>query len=154
MTDDISMHTAWADALRADCERATMSITISAISMQPPRSAGSTPWKLLWRAWEKAAARGVLVQIYLPTPSRSHPATHGNTDAAIQAVKAGMFVSFVPQPRLLHAKSITIDNETCWIGSGNMTAAAAHHNHEIYIRFDNMPIARKIKEWLKTIANI
>lgn len=143
----------WAQEIAADCAQAQRSITISAISLQPPRQITEMPWPQLWKSWILAAQRGVMVSIFLPSVSRAHPATAYNAAAALTAFNAGMRVRFVPQPHLLHAKTVILDENIVWIGSGNMTAAAAHHNHELYCRFQNHEIAARIAENFDNIAN-
>jgi phosphatidylserine/phosphatidylglycerophosphate/cardiolipin synthase-like enzyme len=76
-----------------------------------------------------------------------------NRMAADEAHKLKMSVRFVPQPNLLHAKSLVVDGLIVWAGSGNMTAAAAHHNHELYIHFEHEEIARRIEARWNMIAN-
>jgi phosphatidylserine/phosphatidylglycerophosphate/cardiolipin synthase-like enzyme len=143
----------WATELAHDCTQADDTITISALSLQPPRHPNGLPFSVLWQSWLDAAARGVSVQFFLPSPSPIHPATARNATAARTAWENGMCTRFVPQPNLLHAKSVIIDTRIVWIGSGNMTTAAAHHNHEIYIRFLSPEIAKRISHRWHAIAN-
>lgn len=143
----------WALEIAADCENSQLEIMVSSLSMQPPRRPAQTPLGRLWQAWTDAAARGVQVNFFLAAPSKIHPATAQNATAAALAFKAGMQTRYIPQPNLLHAKSVIIDDLICWIGSGNMTAAAAHHNHEIYVRFESQEIARRIKNRWQLLAN-
>lgn len=143
----------WAREMAEDCRAAQTSITISALSMQPPRHPSPLPWGSLWQSWIAAAARGVRVTAFLAAPSAAHPATLQNSNAATFAHKHGLAVRFVPQPNLLHAKSCIVDSRLCWIGSGNMTAAAAHHNHELYVRFEAEQIAQRIEARFDAIAN-
>ncbi|HEY6022158.1 MAG TPA: phospholipase D-like domain-containing protein, partial [Candidatus Paceibacterota bacterium] len=145
--------TNWAGALADACERASKSITISAISMFPPLRNSEAEFSRLWRAWVSAAARGVTVLIFLPTPQPAHPATMRNASAAAIAYKSDIQCRFIPGPRLLHAKSIVIDGEQVWIGSGNMTAAAALTNHEFYVQFESRECATRIEQYLDNIAN-
>lgn len=143
----------WAQELAVDCANAAYGITISSLSMQPPRHPSLTDFGILWQSWVDATRRGVRVEFFLASPSKSHPATARNASAGALAFQAGMHVRYVPQPNLMHAKSIIIDDKTVWIGSGNMTAAAAHHNHEIYVRFEAPEIAARIKKRWESIAN-
>jgi phosphatidylserine/phosphatidylglycerophosphate/cardiolipin synthase-like enzyme len=149
-----TLHTTnWAGALAAACMDAQHSISISAISMFPPLRHSEAPFSHLWAAWTAAAKRGVQVQFFLPAPQPAHPATLRNASAAAIAFKAGMRTRFVPGPRLLHAKSIVIDARNVWIGSGNMTAAAACLNHEFYVNFISEDCAARILAALNDIAN-
>jgi len=143
-TSSITIHDRWAEALTADIAAAHESITISALSMLPPRHITEAPLSRLWEALRAAAAREVEVTIYLAEPTAIHRATLQNGTTGLIAHRAGMTTHFVPQPQLLHAKTAIIDRLICWVGSGNFTAAAAHYNHELYCRFSNTEIAARI----------
>lgn len=140
----ITMPENWAQKLAEDCRAAGASIVISALSMQAPRHKNGTPFSDLWEAITAAPARGVPVKIYLAAPAQAHPATLYNGHAAQLAHARGVHVDFVPMPHLLHAKTAIIDGLLVWIGSGNITAAAAHHNHEAYCRFWSPEIAARL----------
>jgi len=143
----------WALAVAKDCDKAKTKISISAISMFPPLRQSDADFFALWMAWKNAAARNVRVCFFLPTQQPAHPATLRNSHAGKIAWENKMHVRFVPGPRLLHAKSIVIDSASCWIGSGNMTAAAALNNHEFYVNFNNNDCAARIESYLDSIAN-
>lgn len=134
----------WAYALRLECDQASRSLHISALSLLQPTPNGTGAWPDLWRAWKQAAARGVKVNIWLPAPMPHAPATRGNHGAGRACAEAGIQPHFVTGNRLLHAKTCVIDARSVWIGSGNFTAAAAHHNHEAYLRADCVKIAAAI----------
>jgi phosphatidylserine/phosphatidylglycerophosphate/cardiolipin synthase-like enzyme len=154
-TPSPTLHTAsWARDLADDIAAATSSVTISALSMLPPHRAGSGPWPRLWQALIAAAARKLLVTIYLPMPQRAHPATRGNARAAAIAHHAGVRVILIPGPRLLHAKSAVIDARLTYIGSGNFTAAACGPNHEIYARFLDRRLAAETIAALARIESL
>jgi phosphatidylserine/phosphatidylglycerophosphate/cardiolipin synthase-like enzyme len=134
----------WAAAMRAECDHAQTSILITALSVLPPGRDASGPWPELYAAWKTAAQRGIKVRVWLPAPSAAHPATRQNHTSAIKMAAAGLFPHLVPGAKLLHAKTCTIDCKSVWIGSGNFTCAAAHHNHEAYLRADCAHIAREL----------
>lgn len=134
----------WAAALRADCDLASRSLHLSALSMLPPGANASGPWPDLWRAWIAAAKRGVDVHLWLPAPMTHNPATRGNFGAGSACTEQGIFIHYATGNRLLHAKSCVVDAHIVWIGSGNFTAAAAHHNHEAYLRADSPKIAAEL----------
>lgn len=142
----------WAINMARDCTSARQSISASALSLLPPRHTTDSPFGQLWQAWCAAAARGVPVVFFLAAPSKSHPATAQNITAGALARAAGMSARYVPQPGLLHAKTLVIDERIVWIGSGNFTAAAAHYNHEIYCRFESVEIAQRILTRWNNIA--
>src|SRR4030065_2657752 len=123
MENIIHLAERWALEIAADCMAAQHSITVSALSLHPPRTENNSPWGRLWQSWSDAAERGVRVRFFLPAPSKIHPATAYNDSAGECAFAAGMHTRFVPQPNLLHAKSVIIDGQIVWIGSGNNTAA-------------------------------
>lgn len=134
----------WAEHMAEACSMAQKTIHVSALSMLPPGPNATGDWPELWRAWCAAARRGVQVHIWLPSPTSIHPATKGNTGAGRQIIAAGMHIHYVQPPGLLHAKTCVIDAASVWIGSGNFTAAAAHHNHEAYLQARCPKIARQI----------
>jgi len=140
----------WAEPLAVDCSKATQRIQISALSFIPPRKPVLTPWGILWREWVNAVQRGVLVDIVLAAQVQHNAATLNNNSSAAYAAGFNITTRFVSGERLMHAKSIIIDNRIVWLGSGNMTASAAHLNHEIYCRFESELHAAKIQErWNK-----
>ena len=136
----------WAGKMADECSKAKYSIHLSATSLHAPTPNGTGAWPRLWNTWVEAAARAVQVRIWLPAPSPIHPATRGNSTAGDKILAKGMWVHYVTGPRLLHAKTCIIDGEIIWIGSGNFTAAAAHHNHETYLRATCPAIAKQIIE--------
>jgi len=142
----------WAEHMAAECEKALRSIHISALSMLPPTPHAQGSWPELWRAWCAAAKRGVRVDVWLPAASPIHPATKGNRGAGNTIQLSGMYIHHVTGNRLLHAKTCVIDEQQIWIGSGNFTAAAAHHNYEAYLRADCPEIARQIVARWKNLA--
>ncbi len=124
----------WAAKQADDIAAAQHSITMTAISALPPTRNARGVWPAWWAALTDAARRGVDVQMILPAPSRAHPATRANARTAERLAAAGVRPVLVPGPRLLHAKTALIDDAIVWCGSGNYTAAAAHHNYEAYTR--------------------
>jgi phosphatidylserine/phosphatidylglycerophosphate/cardiolipin synthase-like enzyme len=134
----------WARTMRADVDAARVSIALSALSLQPPRSKSPGDWPRLWNALCEAAARKVDVTLYVPQPTPTHPATRFNSYTASAAAAAGITCRLIRGPRLLHCKSLTVDSRIVWIGSGNFTAAAAHHNIEAYTRTDSADFAAQV----------
>lgn len=135
---------AWAATLTAECRQAQQSIIISALSCLPPRTKTPGQWPDLWQSWVDAAARGIAVTLYLPLPTNHHGATVQNLQVATDAARVGIVCRLIKGPQLLHCKSVVIDRYAVWIGSGNFTAAACHHNHEAYIRTDCPAFAERI----------
>lgn len=140
--------TDWAELQAHDCTAARQRITISALSCLPPKTKTPGAWPRLWAAWADAAGRGIKVTLYLPAPSAIHPASFQNGQTAIKAHAAGIKCHMIKGPRLLHCKSIAIDENICWIGSGNFTSAAAHHNLEAYTRTISAEMVEQLlKRW-------
>lgn len=153
MSNGVHLAENWALEIADDCTRANNSIIISALSLQLPKANAETPFSKLWKAWIEAEVKGVSVEFFLAAPTKAHPATTHNGLCAEKLFDSKIITRFVPQPNLLHAKSVIIDRCICWIGSGNMTAAAAHYNHELYVRFVSPEIAEKIINRWYEIAN-
>lgn len=130
----------WARDLATDIRAAKSTIVATALSLLPPRTIKPDDFSRLWLALADAATRGVGVTFILPAPTISHPATQRNESAAFALRSLGAAGVLVPPTRLLHAKTVLIDDAVAWLGSGNWTAAAAHHNREIYARTTD-PIA-------------
>lgn len=130
-----TLHTIdWADAMRHDFEKAQKSIAITALSFLCPRGNKIDPWNRYYMSLAEAALRGVTVSVTLPAPTLAHPATLRNDSAADRLAQIGVTTNLLISGNLLHAKTAIVDNAIAWVGSGNMTAAAAHHNHEAYLR--------------------
>lgn len=136
-------HANWAVDLADDISKAQRSIIITALSFLPPRVLKLDPMTRYWLALADAAKRGVAIQVALPAPHVSHPATLRNDAAVGELRKLGAVAVLVPPANLLHAKTICIDSLIAWVGSGNMTTAAASHNRECYLRTDD---ARAVAE--------
>jgi len=132
--ENLTLHTDWPLAIAADITGASSLITVTALSMHQPRRDSGTAYSTLFNALAAAPARGVLCVVYLPDSSISHPATAQNRTTAAALHALGCKVHTVPVSRLLHAKTVAIDDALIWVGSGNWSAAAAHFNHECYLR--------------------
>lgn len=124
----------WCADMTADIAVAERTIIATALSLLPPRTIRLDDFTRWWLALADAAARGVAIQVALPAPHISHPATLRNDTAAAELRKIGATAILVPVTNLLHAKTICLDSRVAWVGSGNLTAAAAHHNRECYMR--------------------
>lgn len=147
--ENTTLHFDWAAPMATDIDAARRALVASSLSLHPPRRRSASPLSLLWLSLASALARGVSLDFFLPTPSRSHPATAMNGHAADELHKLGATVHFLPVENLLHAKTLSIDNEIAWVGSGNWTAAASAHNHEAYIRVINPQMATTLSlHWL------
>jgi phosphatidylserine/phosphatidylglycerophosphate/cardiolipin synthase-like enzyme len=133
MTTDIVAQY-WPLELARDFDAANRSIIMTALSFLPPRTIKNEMFSKLWLAIATASRRGVAVQVALPAPTVAHPATLRNEAAARDLAAIGATTVLVPATNLLHAKTVCIDARLAWVGSGNYTAAAAHHNRECWMR--------------------
>lgn len=142
------LHTArWAAHIAADISEAADTISISALSFLPPRTTQHGDLKTLCAELIKAVSRGVSVQVIIPAPTSAHAATKRNESAAQWCKSNGIKAYLLPGEHLLHAKTVLIDKNICWVGSGNLTTAAATHNHEAWIRQTGYRIAAQLSEF-------
>jgi phosphatidylserine/phosphatidylglycerophosphate/cardiolipin synthase-like enzyme len=150
-TDETQLHLFWAAPLAADIAAARESVTITALSFQPPRRKHSGALAVLWNAIAAAIANGATVTVVLPAPNRTHPAAAFNAIAATALHALGARSRLINSTRLLHAKTAVIDKRILWIGSGNWTTAATTHNHEAYLRVISPKLAdHLLNNWRKT----
>jgi len=146
----LTVHTAsWATQLTADLNAARATIRASALSILAPTPHMHGPWPVLWRAILAAPDRGISVRLAIPRPTKIHPATLWNHKAALQLQNAGVTVLWCDAPRLVHAKAWAIDCEILWCGSGNLTAAACHHNREAWLRAFSPGQATFLHHWIE-----
>ena len=127
----------WALELADAINQADKKITLTALSFLPPRRHKPDEFGKLYAAIMSASAMGIDVNIILPMPSKEHPATAQNASAARTLRDIGCTAWLRASRNLLHAKTAQIDMAEAWIGSGNMTAAAAHHNREAWMVTDD-----------------
>jgi phosphatidylserine/phosphatidylglycerophosphate/cardiolipin synthase-like enzyme len=131
------INTDWAKELTTAIDKAQTRICITALSFLPPRNHKPDAFGMLYSSILGAAALGVQVNVIIPMPGKEHPATAQNASAAATLRAAGCICWLHPMPNLLHAKTVCIDRAEAWVGSGNFTAAAAHHNREAWIQTDD-----------------
>jgi phosphatidylserine/phosphatidylglycerophosphate/cardiolipin synthase-like enzyme len=134
----------WPSLMARDFIAARGDITLTALSLLPPRTPNGSPFSAWWIALLAAQSRGVSVRIILPAPTPIHPATFRNARVAREIHPSGMRVELIAGARLLHAKTARIDGKIAWVGSGNFTAAAAHHNYEAFLRVEDADIAAQL----------
>jgi phosphatidylserine/phosphatidylglycerophosphate/cardiolipin synthase-like enzyme len=140
--------TGWAEQLAYECALAQRSIKLCAMSMVPPLANTNNQWVSLWRSWVEASQRGVNVNMWLAAPQSMPAATRGNQGAGAACVRAGIGINFVRGKRLMHAKTVVIDDSAVWVGSGNFTLAACTDNYESFIRVNSSRFAATISERL------
>jgi phosphatidylserine/phosphatidylglycerophosphate/cardiolipin synthase-like enzyme len=127
----------WPSAMAEALKTSESKITLTALSCLPPAQHKPDAFGLLYSAIIAAAERIKEVIIILPMPSKMHPATAQNATAAATLRAIGCTVWLHPAANLLHAKTCCIDHAEAWIGSGNFTSAAAHHNNEAWMQTDD-----------------
>lgn len=142
----------WARQIAEDIMQADATVQLSAISCLPPRRQRPDAFCYLWHAIATAAQRGVAVNVFLPEPSISQPATIRNATARAVIQDLGGQCHLVPITRLLHAKTALIDHEIAWVGSGNLTAAAANHNREFFIRVTDPPAVNALQAFYNELG--
>ncbi|MEO6639416.1 MAG: phospholipase D-like domain-containing protein [Ginsengibacter sp.] len=148
----ISYHADWTLQLAHDLNAAKYDIHISALSMHTPNRALGTHLARVVQAMLDAPTRGVMVHVYLPAASQSHPATLKNNSTAERLHANNIHAHLIPLPNLLHAKQCAIDDTIGWCGSGNWTQAAAVHNTEAYLRAESTDIAQEIRQAMQALC--
>jgi hypothetical protein len=141
----------WAADIAADIGEATDSIYVTALSCLVPKLTRTDAWAYFWVALAAAASNKLDVRIALAAPTIHQPATIRNGAAATFLRKLGIRTYLLNGPNLLHAKTVTIDSRIAWIGSGNLTAAAACHNYECWMRSDDEATARDARGFSRRI---
>jgi phosphatidylserine/phosphatidylglycerophosphate/cardiolipin synthase-like enzyme len=156
MTTTITIHTTpgWASALAYDISQAEKSILIAALSGNAPTGKRAGPMAALWRELLAAPSRGVVARLVLPAPQTAHPATWANMTSATKAHAAGVHTVLIPGARLWHAKAAVIDDRIAWVGSGNLTDAAAVRNVEIWTRMNGAELATDLLDIIFREAEI
>lgn len=148
----LTVHTtAWAQQLAADVAAARQTINVAVLSLLTPTPRMVGPWPHLWRQLLTAPGRGVRLRLAMPRPTRVHPATHWNAKSAEPLQAAGAQILWCDAPRLVHAKCWAIDSHILWIGSGNCTAAACHHNRECWVRAWSPGQATFLHHWIEAL---
>lgn len=151
--ENTTLHFAWSEPMAADIARARRSVIVTALSMHPLRNAKASRLGALWDSLRAAVASGARVDVILPTPSNTHPATLQNGSAAAALAAFGARCHYTHPANLLHAKTVAVDSCLIWIGSGNWTAAAATHNHEAYVRAYAPKLAEELADhWRQFIT--
>ena len=141
----------WPIRMTNDFNQAQSTIVLSTLHYVAPEKKQLTNFYHLHTALCAAGDRGLDVMVLMAQPSRRHPATSSNIRAANALADHNILTKFVPQSHLMHAKTAVIDNSILWVGSGNMTPAAAHHNFEVFTRTESTDLALEFDEWLKLV---
>lgn len=142
----------WAAMLASDIDAADSHVTITALSALAPRASATIAQTALWRALADAAKRRITIAIGLAAPTLAHPATARNASTAATLIDIGIAVHMIAGHRLLHAKTALVDRRITWTGSGNLTAAAMNHNHELWMRTTDPAVASFVARWHASIG--
>ena len=142
----------WADALADIVLEARKHVTITGLSYLFPGRTTQSAWRALHSAIALAPAREVQVHIMLPSPSSAHPATSNNARTARQFEPYRVRVSLIVPTKLLHAKTMLVDNRLACVGSGNWTQAAACHNFEAWTVTDDPAVVAQLRQIHDQIA--
>lgn len=101
------------------------------------------PSRKLLRALERAAQRGVRVEI-LTAGATDHPILRfSHRDTARSLLAAGVRL-FEYAPAMMHAKSAVFDRRIAIVGSSNLDRQSLHHNLELNTVFDDANVAARV----------
>lgn len=145
-------HHDWADALSDIVAESRSRLSITGLSYLFPNRAALGPWRQLHSNIALAPVRGISVRVMLPAPSSAHPATAQNERTAKQFEQYGVRVQLIAPTKLLHAKTVLVDDKLACVGSGNWTQAATCHNHEVWTVTDDATVVAQLRQIHDVIA--
>jgi cardiolipin synthase len=96
-------------------------------------------------ALKGAAARGVKVQLILPSYTDFRPILYAGRSHYTALLEAGVEI-FERQERLLHAKTIVIDGIWATVGSSNIDWRSFLHNEELNVVILGQDFGRQMEE--------
>ncbi|MCH5182213.1 MAG: cardiolipin synthase [Prevotellaceae bacterium] len=88
------------------------------------------PTEPVMKALQSAAMAGVDVRLILPEKPDSRLLRWGNATYLREVLEAGVRVYLMRAPAFLHAKAITVDDETASVGSANFDFRSFENNFE------------------------
>jgi len=141
----------WLPALCADIAAAKRAITLTSLRLDTPHGAAPSQISDLWAVLTDRAAAGLQVTVCLPSPAADSAATARNVSTARALHSHGIRCALLPRPGLLHAKSALLDDGLAWLGSANLTFAAARWNLELMLRTTDPPIVAQLASWLRAM---
>jgi len=103
------------------------------------------PDEFLIKALIKAAQRGVDVQLLVPYQSDHQLINVLAEKYYTRLIQAGINI-YAYLPRLLHAKTLVIDNKMVMIGSANMDYRSLFINHELMCLFKSKTLAQEMTQ--------
>jgi phosphatidylserine/phosphatidylglycerophosphate/cardiolipin synthase-like enzyme len=93
----------------------------------------------------RATGRGVEGRAVLAQISQKWCRETPNIGAAERLLEAGWFVRLHRGPRLLHEKTLVIDERLCMVGSHNLSVSSIARNHEISLLIDSPELAGQLR---------
>lgn len=104
----------------------------------------------LARELVRARKRGVKVEVFLEaTGKRGDSLEEANRQAAAWLKNRGVLVRFDGPKRRSHAKAASIDSQTCFVGSHNLTESALKYNHELSVQVNDASFCRGLEADLR-----
>lgn len=104
------------------------------------------PTEPVMKALQSAAMAGVDVRLTLPERPDSHLLRWGNATYLREVLEAGVRVYLMRPPAFLHAKAITVDDETASVGSANFDFRSFENNFETNAIVYDTPTAVALRE--------
>jgi cardiolipin synthase len=101
----------------------------------------------LFRALSLAVFRGVKVSVVIPEHSNHKSADLARASYVRRLKEAGVVICFF-EPRMIHAKVISIDGETAIIGSANFDMRSLFFNFESCLYLYSKPDIVAVDQWI------
>lgn len=103
------------------------------------------PTEPVMKALQSAAMAGVDVRLMLPEKTDSRLLRWGNATYMREVLEAGVRVYLMRAPAFLHAKAITVDDETASVGSANFDFRSFENNFETNVIIYDAPTAKALR---------
>ncbi len=93
----------------------------------------------------QAARRGLECRAVLAQISSKWSRETPNVGAAAALLDAGWYVRMHRGPRLLHEKTLVIDDRRCVVGSHNLSVSSIARNHEVSLLIESPELAAELR---------
>jgi len=103
------------------------------------------PDEFIIKALIKAAKRGVEVKLLVPFES-DHAIVNSLANYYYLRLLQAKIAIFAYYPRMLHAKTLVVDNRTVMIGSANIDYRSMFINHELVCLFNSPHLAKRMSK--------
>lgn len=120
-----------------DLDNADSSVILTSLSFHTSRGSSISPYTTLFNALKRCSLANLQCEAFLSNPASKNQAAWRNLSSSLVLSTFGWRVHFPNAGKLLHAKSMLIDQKILYVGSGNFTHSAAHNNWECFIRTDS-----------------